>query len=66
MRNEDTAEALARWQGKRGGSLLCLSAEDGRRTGQLQLPSPPVYEGMAAAYQKLFLALQDGSVVCLE
>jgi outer membrane protein assembly factor BamB len=66
IRNESTAEALARWQGERGGMLWCLSTESGEKKGQLRLPSPPVYEGMAAAYNRIFMALKDGSVICLE
>mgnify|MGYP003875460293 CR=1 FL=1 len=65
IRNETTAEALARWQGTRGGMLWCLSTDRGEKIGELKLPSPPVYEGMAAAYDRLFLALKDGSVICL-
>jgi len=66
VRNEATAEALEKWQGKKGGSLWCLATRDGKKMSQMQLPSPPVYEGMAAAYGKLYLALKDGSVACLE
>ncbi len=66
IRNETTAEALDIWQGRRGGSLWCLSTESGKKISAMQLPSPPVYEGMAAAYGKLYMALKDGSVVCLK
>ena len=65
VRNETTAEALEKWQGKKGGRLWCLATKDGKKVSQFQLPSPPVYEGMATAYKKLYLALQDGSVLCL-
>jgi len=66
IRNEATVEALEKWQGKKGGWLWCLATKDGKKMSQLQLPSPTVYEGMAAAYKKLYLALQDGSVLCLD
>ena len=65
IRNEATVEALEKWQGKKGGRLWCLATKDGKKVSQLQLPSPPVYEGMAAAYENIYLALQDGSVLCL-
>ena len=65
IRNETTVEALERCQGKRGGRLWCLYTKDGKSVFQMELPSPPVYEGMAAAYGKLYLALKDGSAICL-
>ncbi|NQT87110.1 hypothetical protein HQ560_10115 [bacterium] len=65
IRNEATVEALEKWQGKKGGSLWSLATKDGRRVSQMQLPSPPVHEGMAVAYGKLYLALKDGSAICL-
>jgi len=66
VRNDNSPEALAKWQGSSGGLLWVLSTEDGRKLFEVKLVSPPVYEGMAAAYGKLFVALRDGSMVCLE
>lgn len=66
IRNETTVEALEKWQGKRGGKLWCLATRDGKKVSESPLPFPTVYEGMAAAYGKLYLALKDGSVLCLE
>ena len=60
----EAGEALARWQGKEGGLLECLSREDGRLLQAHKLTAPPVFDGMAAAYGKLYLCLADGSVVC--
>ena len=65
IRNEATVEALEKWQGKKGGVLWCLATTDGKKVSQMELPSPPVHEGMAAAYGKLYLTLKDGAVVCL-
>jgi len=65
VRNEKGADALEKSQGKRGGRLWRLSVENGKRTAALQLRSPPVHEGLAAAYGKVFVSLKDGSVICL-
>jgi hypothetical protein len=65
IRNEPTEAALARWQGKAGGLLECLSRQDGRLLQTHKLTAPPVFDGMAAAYGKLYLCLSDGSVICL-
>ena len=56
----------AAWEGQKGGVVLAVSAADGRELGRLDLDSPPVYEGMAAANERLFVTTVDGSVVCLE
>jgi hypothetical protein len=61
----DPAELAACYEGKRGGRLLVLSAADGAKQFELQLPAPPVWDGLAAAYQRLFIAATDGRVVCL-
>jgi hypothetical protein len=45
--------------------LAAFAAEDGRQLSELQLPSPPVWDGLAAANGKLYLTLMDGKVLCL-
>ena len=66
VRNDTSPEALANWQGRNGGVLWCLSAAEGKKLSELKLPSPPVYEGMAAAGGNLYLSLCDGTIVCLK
>lgn len=66
IRNENTPDAVARWQGKKGGVLWSMSAETGEKLTEYVLEAPTVYEGMAAAYGKLYLSLMDGSVVCMD
>jgi hypothetical protein len=65
IRNETTTEALGRWQGREGGILDCFSRQDGRLLQTHRLAAPPVFDGMAAAYGKLYLCLSDGTVACL-
>ncbi len=64
--NEETQEAKDKWQGKEGGSLLCISSTDGNLLSEIKIESPPVFDGMIAAYGKIFISLQNGSVVCFE
>jgi len=47
------------------GVLLAISAKDGRELGRFVLSAPPVFDGMAAARGRLYLSLQNGSVVSL-
>jgi hypothetical protein len=45
--------------------LAVMSANDGEVLREYSLETEPVFDGMAAAYGKLYLSLKDGSVVCL-
>jgi len=44
--------------------LWAISAADGSMKTEYDLTSLPVFDGAAAAYGRLFLPLQDGSVIC--
>jgi len=50
--------------GEEGSHLWVVRAEDGRVLEKHKLPAVPVWDGMAAADGRVFLATQDG-VVCL-
>jgi outer membrane protein assembly factor BamB len=56
------AEAL---ESKRGGSLLAVSANDGKTLARCDLQSPPVFDGMAAAEGRLYICCVDGRIVCM-
>jgi outer membrane protein assembly factor BamB len=49
----------------RGGLLLALSAADGSERGRCELESAPSFDGMAAAYGKLYVSSADGKLLCL-
>ena len=51
--------------GKRGGGLCVVSTADGKTLQDYRLDSPPVFDGMAAASERLYLTTQDGQVLCL-
>jgi len=53
------------WLGRRGGILLVVDAQKGARIAQRKLDTFPVWDGMAAAYGKLFIATVDGRLLCL-
>jgi outer membrane protein assembly factor BamB len=50
---------------KQGNLLIAISASDGRKIAKYPLDSCPVFDGMAAAYGKLYVSLKDGSLLCL-
>jgi len=55
----------AAYEGRKGGRLLVVSAEDGKIQAELTLPAPPVLDGLAVADGRVFMATRDGKVTCL-
>ncbi len=55
----------ASYDGRRGGAVLVCSEKDGGVLARHPLDSPAVWDGMAAANGRLYLATQDGALVCL-
>ena len=60
----ELAEQDAALDGKRGGTLWAVSKSDGKTASQLKLESPPVWDGMAVAQGRLYVATMDGKVQC--
>ncbi len=54
-------DALA---GKSGAQLLALSTDKGEVGQDVKLESPPVWDGMAIAHGRLYVASVDGKVTC--
>jgi hypothetical protein len=61
---EDAGKAEAVFLGRQGASLCAVAAADGRQLAESKLASPPVFDGMIAARGRLFVSLQNGSLVC--
>ena len=47
------------------GLLLAVSASGGGKTAEYALDTVPVWDGMAAAYGRLYLSTVDGEVLCM-
>ena len=58
-------DTLAPFEGRAGGRLAVLAKDDGRTLCELQLDSPPVFDGMATAGGRLYISLENGEVLCL-
>ncbi|MCK4958638.1 MAG: PQQ-binding-like beta-propeller repeat protein, partial [Planctomycetes bacterium] len=53
------------FKGKNGGLLWAIDTTDGSRLAEYELSSMPVWDGMAVARGRLFMARSDGTVVCM-
>jgi hypothetical protein len=65
----DTVDKDDPWkiiEGRGQGSLLIISATDGKLQSELSLESPPVIDGMAAARGRLVVATQSGMLIGLK
>ena len=49
---------------QKGAELRCHSADDGRELSKLELDSAPVFDGLIAAQDRLYLATLDGRLSC--
>jgi hypothetical protein len=52
------------FEGRLGAVLWIASTKDGNKVSEIKLPVLPVFDGMAAAAGKLYVAMSDGSILC--
>ena len=60
----DPKDPLGAFEGRKGGVLRIVDKHTGKTIEEHQLPSPPVFHGIAIARGRLYLTLEDGSCVC--
>ena len=60
----DRQDPLGALEGRKGAILLAVDAATGEVTGKYTLPSPPAFDGLAAAAGRLYLTMQNGDVAC--
>jgi hypothetical protein len=60
----DRDDPLGAFEGRKGGILSITRAGTGEQAARHTLPSPPVFNGIAAARGRLFVVGEDGSVAC--
>jgi len=58
-------DPYAALEGRQGALLWAVSAADGTTLSEMKLQRPPVFDGMIAAGQALYIACEGGSLVCL-
>ena len=57
-------EQTEAFDGQKGALLHVVSASDGTKLAEYRLETVPVWDGMAAANGRLYLATNDGKVLC--
>ena len=61
----DPKDPLAAFEGRKGAMLQVFAAKDGSLVKSYSLASPPAFDGMIAAGGRLYIATQDGKVLCM-
>jgi len=59
----DPKDPHGAWEGRCGGVLAAFAAADGRKLAQYKLPSPAVWDGLAAAGGRIYIATMNGDVL---
>lgn len=60
----DLAKQATLWKGEGGSTLLAVSKQDGTKLCEYHLDALPVFDGMIAANNQLFIATEKGTLVC--
>ena len=53
------------YAGRLGGRLLAVSATDGEELAQYKLDAAPVWDSIAVANERLYIGLENGTVLCM-
>jgi len=61
---QDLSAVRDAYDGKRGGLLWAVASNDGSKLAEYPLDSPPVFDGLIAANECLYLTTMDGRVRC--
>jgi len=61
----DSKDPYAAFEARRGARLVAVSAVNGKKLSETPLEYPLVFDGMIAAGGRLFICLEDGSIVSL-
>jgi len=58
-------DPFAAYEGRKGGLLWLMAANDGKKLAEYNLASPVAWNGLAAANGRLYVATMDGKVTCM-
>ncbi len=60
----DPKDPLGAFEGRKGGLLYTIDSASGEKLAEHTLPSPPVFNGAAAAHGRLYIADEHGNITC--
>ena len=60
----DAEDPMASFEGRKGALLRAICSENGEKLVERKLGAPPVFDGLIAAGNRLFMCTVDGKVLC--
>lgn len=60
----DPKDPLGAFEGRKGGVLCVIDSATGETLAEHRLPSPPVFNGAAAATERVYIVDEKGSITC--
>ena len=60
----DRQDPLGAFEGRKGGVLSVIDSASGEKLAEHRLPSPPVFNGAAAATGRVYIVDEKGSITC--
>jgi len=61
----DPDDPYAAFEGRKGAILRAISADNGEKIAQYSLEHAPVFDGMIAANNRLYLSTTNGRILCM-
>ncbi|MEA3367472.1 MAG: PQQ-binding-like beta-propeller repeat protein, partial [Planctomycetota bacterium] len=61
----DPKDPHGAWEGRKGGVLAAFDTADGKELARYNLAAPPVWDSLAAAGGRLYVATRDGRILCM-
>jgi len=61
----DPKDPLATFENRSAAMLWVYDSESGKQTAEYDLKTTPVFDGMIAGPNRIFMSMSDGSVVCM-
>ncbi|MDP6637183.1 MAG: PQQ-binding-like beta-propeller repeat protein [Phycisphaerae bacterium] len=55
----------AAWKGSRGAALHAVDPSNGKTVAEYKLDALPIFDGMISAGGRVFVALTDGTIICM-
>jgi len=62
----DPKDPHAAWEGRAGGILAAYATADGKKLAEYKLPAPPVWDGLAPAGGRLYVATTNGEILAFK
>ena len=62
----DPEDPTASLEGRKGAKLQVFSKAEGHLLSSLDLPAPPLFDGLSAAHGRLYLVTSDGRLLCFQ